>query len=219
MSKRDYNPIEFDTIKNENETIIWVGKPKLVPFMAQGIPLLIFGMGWGAFVYFFFQKTSFLGGFEGIDRLGQMSTLIKAFLILYLFPVYGSVLNMLRLILVYKNTRYAYTNQHLMFKTGFFGIDFKVVDYDKIQNIEVNVGPLEKLFHVGTMRIFSGELSRSNNQGIRPIYFIFKAIDEPYDVFKAIKQISLDIKTDWNYPNKLRPDENDGYPTKYTPKE
>ena len=28
----------------------------------------------------------------------------------------------------------------------------------------------------------------------------------------------VDIKTDWNYPNKLRPEENPGYDTKYEPK-
>jgi hypothetical protein len=28
----------------------------------------------------------------------------------------------------------------------------------------------------------------------------------------------VDVKTDWNYPNALRPEENPGYRTKYNPK-
>ena len=43
------------------------------------------------------------------------------------------------------------------------------------------------------------------------------AIDAPYDVDKLLKETTVDVKTDWNYPNKLRPAENPGYHTDYKP--
>lgn len=208
----DEIPQEFDAVKDNDETIYWVGQPLLIPFLATGIPFLIFGILWGAFDYFFFLQASMFGGF------GPMGGFITIFILFHMFPFYGSILNMLRLILVHKNTRYAYTSKRLMFRTGFFGIDFKAVDYDKIQNIEVNVNPLEKIFNVGSVQVFTGEFSRSNDHGTRAIYNVFRAIENPYEVFKAIKQVSLDIKTDMNYPNDLRPEDNPGYKTKYKPR-
>jgi len=124
---------------------------------------------------------------------------------------------MIRLVLVHRNTHYAITNKRLMLRSGFFGIDFKALDYDRIQNLEVNVGPLERMFNVGSIRAFTGEMMHSRN-GSRQIFSEFTAIHEPYEVFKQIKQVSVDIKTDWNYPNKLRPEDNPGYNTKYQPK-
>ncbi|MDR1494346.1 MAG: hypothetical protein LBT05_16755 [Planctomycetaceae bacterium] len=47
----------------------------------------------------------------------------------------------------------------------------------------------------------------------------FSGIENPYDVFRRIKEVSVDVKTDWNYPNANRPETNPGYQTKYTPKE
>ena len=47
-----------------------------------------------------------------------------------------------------------------MLKSGFWGIDFKAIDYDQILDLEVS-----------------------------------------YDVFKRIKEVSVNVKTDWNYPN------------------
>jgi len=147
-----------------------------------------------------------------------MGGFLSIFFLLHMAPLWLSIINMLRLILVYRNTRYAYTNKRMMFRTGFFGIDFKSVDYDKMQNLEVNVGPLEKLFNVGSIRTFTGEFASAGEHGTRPVYNVFKAIEDPYAVYKAIKQVSVDIKTDWNYPNNLRPEENSGYNTTYKPK-
>lgn len=205
-------PPEFDSIRDEDETILWSGQPKLVPFLMLGVPFLIIGLIWGAFDYFFFLRNTMFGGF------GMMSGFFNVFILIHMFPLYAGILNMLRLILVHKNTRYAATNKRLMFRTGFFGIDIKAVDYDKVQNIEVNVNPLEKLFNVGTIKVFTGEFVQNGNHGSRSVSTDFVAIEDPYGTFKTIKKLIVDIKTDWNYPNQLRPEDNPGYTTKYTPK-
>lgn len=121
---------------------------------------------------------------------------------------------MLRLILVHKNTFYAITNKRVMMRSGFWGIDFNAIDYDKISDIQVTVNPLENMLGVGTIRISAGKVSSKGS----PLTDDFIAVSNPYEVFKKIKTVMVDVKTDWSYPNKLRPDENPGYNTKYEPK-
>jgi hypothetical protein len=198
---------EFEALKDYDETILWTGKPSYIPFLAQGIPFLLIGLVWGAFDSIFVMGI-LSGGFGG------MSAFLIPFMVLHLFPFWGSILNMFRLALVYKNVSYAITTKRVMLRSGFFGIDFKAVDFDMVQNMEVNVGPLEKLFNVGSIRIFSGEAMSTKN-GMRSMYDTFKAIENPYGVFKQLKQVSMDIRSDLNYPNQYRPEENQGYRTKY----
>lgn len=209
-------PPEFEAIKDNDEEILWIGKPEFVPFLATGIPFLIIGLIWGAIDLFAFILPMLAGSMStrGMTSGGEMSFIVP-FFALHLFPFYGSILNMLRLYLVHGNTCYAFSNKRLMMRSGFFGTDFKTIDYDKIVDLEVNVNPLEKMYNVGSIRAFSGSVT---SKGAR-IFDHFTAIAQPYEVFKRIKEVSVDIKTDWNYPNALRPEQNPGYNTKYTSKE
>ena len=43
----------------------------------------------------------------------------------------------------------------------------------------------------------------------------FISIKDPYDVYKLLKKVSLDVATDQAYPNAYRPKENEGYNTKF----
>jgi membrane protein YdbS with pleckstrin-like domain len=207
MNIFDKIPPEFEAVKDFDEAILWIGQPVFIPFLAQGLPFLIIGLAWGAFDWMFISVI-LSGG------VGGMAPFMMIFMLFHLFPFWGSILNMLRLMLVFRNTHYAITTKRVMMRSGFFGIDVKIVDFDKIQNLEVNVGPLEKLYNVGSIRIFSGEVSHTKN-GLRSLSDTFKAIQEPYAVFKQLKQVSMDIRSDLNYPNQLRPDENPGYNTTY----
>jgi membrane protein YdbS with pleckstrin-like domain len=195
-------PPQFEAIKDKDEEVLWTGAPEFVPFILTGIPFLIFGLIWGAIDYFAFIRNI------PVKEMGMVPLLFFA---LHLAPFYGSILNMLRLYLVHGNTCYAVTNKRLIMRSGFFGIDFKIIDYDKISDIEVTVNPVENLFGVGTIQAFSG---RTTSKGHR-LYDKFMAIKEPYAVFKKIKEISVDVKTDWKFPNQMRPDNNPGYGTKY----
>ena len=120
-------------------------------------------------------------------------------------------------VLSFPNTVYAYSNKRVMMRTGFIGTDFKVIDYDKISDIEVTVNLLERMYNVGTVRFFSGR-TKSDEDSTSKLYDTWTAISDPYGVFKLVKQTSVDIKTDYNYPNALRPDTNPGYKTKYEKK-
>jgi len=103
-----------------------------------------------------------------------------------------------------------------MFRTGFIGTDFKTIDYDKISDIEVTVNLIERMYSVGTIRFFSGR-TQINDGNTTNLYDSWNAIENPYEVFKMVKKTSVDIKTDFSYPNALRPESNPGYNTKYQP--
>jgi len=192
-------PAAFEAVRDGDEEILWVGTPNFTAFIVRGIPFLIVGLLWGAIDYFGFIRH--------MDE--SMAGFAIPFFILHLFPFWLSILNMIRLFLVHGNTYYAFTNKRLMMRSGFWGTDFKAVDYDTISDIEVNVNPIENMLGVGTVHAYTGR------DGNNRIYDSFIGIREPYEVFKQIKEITVDVKTDWNYPNAIRPEENPGYRTRY----
>lgn len=197
------NKEHFEKILDDNENIYWIGKPLKTPFIITGLPFLFFGIIWFCIDYF--------GFIQHMDS--NMSGFTIPFFILHLMPFWLSVLNIIRLLLVHSNTYYCYTDKRVIMRSGFWGTDFKLIDYDKISDIEVNVNPIENIYTVGTIKFYSGRSNSNGNQ----ITDNFIAIANPYEVLKKIKQISLDVKTDFNYPNDLRPESNRGYNTKYKP--
>jgi uncharacterized membrane protein YdbT with pleckstrin-like domain len=116
------------------------------------------------------------------------------------------------LFLSHKNVAYAFTDKRVMIRSGLFGIDYQIIDYDKIRDIQVNINPVEKICGVGSILFNMGNVTANN----APLTKRFCGIENPYDVFRRIKEVSLDAKTDWNYPNANRPESNPGYRTKYT---
>jgi len=201
----DYSTEMFEQVRDKNETIYWVGKPNPFCFMIGGIPFLIIGMVWGCIDFALFMST--------LHNQDGSQFFIIPFLMLHSFPCWGSWLYMVWLWLAHNRTFYAYSNRRLMLQTGAIGTDIKTFDYSKVTNLEVTVGPIEKMFSVGSIRFNTGVMT---NRG-QAVVTYFKAIQDPYDVFKKIKGISVDIRTDENYPNALRPDTNPGYKTKYKP--
>lgn len=193
----------FAEIRDKDEKILWLGTPAFVPFILSGMPLFLFGLAWGAFDYFIYIRAK------------DLPESAIPFFLIHLMPLWIGIFNLFRLLLVHGNTCYAYSDRRIMIRSGFWGTDFKVIDYDKISDLEVTVNPVENLLGLGTIRFFSGRL---NSKG-RRIYDRFIGIPNPYGVFKHIKETAVDIKTDWNYPNALRPRENPGYKTVYRPRD
>lgn len=189
-------PPAFEAVRDRDEEIFWAGKPEFIPFILRGVPFLLAG-----FLAEWIYRGKTVQGLPFSLSPGTLFLLAAILYMLYLFLVYG-------------NTHYGFSNKRLMMRSGFFGTDFKTIDYDKISDIEANVNPIENLFGVGTIQAFSG---RTTEKGAK-IYDRFISITNPYEVFKRIKEVSVDVKTDWNYPNALRPEENLGYRTKYNPK-
>ncbi len=200
---------EFRDILDNNERIIWSDKPKLLIHLASGFPLLIIGILWGIMDIFFIK------GFMGFG--GGFYNFFSVFMLIHMMPLWIGLGNMIRLIFVYRNTYFCYTDKRVIIKTGFMGVDYKIKDFYNIGNIEVNVGPLENILGVGTIRI-DEEIVRTNNNSSRRVGNRLYGIQRPYEVFKDLKGVVMDIKTDINYPNEYRPDVNRGYNTRYDKK-
>jgi len=196
---------EFNKILEQDEKILWEGRPQFLPFFASSFITSIFGLPFliiGAIV---------------------LITAIKAgnFLI-FIFPhfwiglvmVFGSPLYQ---ILVYKYMYYAITNKGVLIQKGLIGRDFEMVDFDKITNADVRVDVIDKLLGKNSGSIVistAGTFTYSRSGPVQKPY-TFSHITSPYEVFKFFKKISYDMKADIEYPNLYRPETNPGYKTKY----
>ena len=197
---------DFESIRNVDEKILWVGRPKSVPYIfsgvMSGILIVLFGAIW------------ILTSYNINSDNAEGGTSQNYFWLFGLIPLVQGVYSFLNKILSYPNTAYAYSDKRVMMRTGFIGADFKVVDYDKISDIEVTVNAIERMYNVGTIKFFSGR-TQTDDGNTTKLYDTWIAIENPYEVFKIVKQVAMDIKTDYNYPNSLRPDVNPGYTTNY----
>jgi uncharacterized membrane protein YdbT with pleckstrin-like domain len=200
----DFLDDKFRDILDRNETIIWSGTPNFWIWISSSVLALIIGMLWGIFDIVF--SVSWLSHASPV-----MCYIFIPFILVHSVPCWGSVLYVIWLFLSYKNVVYACTDKRIIIRSGLLGIDYRIIDHDKINNIQVNVNPIEKLFGVGTITFYGGVMS----ENALPILKRFRGIEEPYEVFRRIKEVSHDAKTDWNYPNAIRPETNPGYQTKY----
>ena len=85
--------------------------------------------------------------------------------------------------------------------------------YKDIKDVSLKVGIVDNLLNVGDIYIH-GTGAIVNNRAVKGNTIMYD-IKNPYETFKTIQKIVLDIQTDMNYPNDLRPKENHGYNTEY----
>jgi membrane protein YdbS with pleckstrin-like domain len=197
---------EFDSVKDDDEEILWIDKPIFIPYILTGIGTGLFTIAFGI--------VWLLISIGSKSDNGTSGTPFSWFWLFGLIPLFQGVYVFLNRLLSFSNTAYAYSNKRIMVRTGFIGTDFKTIDYDKISDIEVTVNVIERFYNVGTIRFFSGR-TKTDEGNTTKLYDHWTAIPNPYEVFKMVKQTSVDIKTDFNYPNALRPEINPGYRTKY----
>lgn len=194
---------EFINILDDDEEVLWSDKPNKLIHLSTGFPMLIIGIIWGIL------DSVFIIASWGFGMFG----VISLFMLLHLMPLWIGIGGMIRLLLSYKNTFFCYSNKRIIIKKGFWGVDYNILDYDMITTVEVNVSPMEKSLGVGTIRI-NEEYIRSGKNTTRYGKRLY-GISNPYQVFKELKQITMDVKTDINFPNEYRPEINPGYNTKY----
>ncbi len=211
---------ELEKILNINEKILWKGKPIFWPFILGNIAISVFGIIWLG-MFFPFIIVAMMAGAEASPIIG-----INPGVAIFLMPhfwvgilmTFGPIIYNL---LVYKHVLYAITDRRVLLQTGVIGRDFQMIDFDKITNAEVNVGILDTILmggKTGTIKISSAGTFVTTKNGIASKPYALANIESPYEIFKMLKGVSMDVKTDIEYPNKLRPSENPGYTTEYTPK-
>lgn len=198
---------ELDKVLNQNEKVLWEGGPKFWPFFfGRSLFLTIAGIFWVIILLVFFVNSwSDAGEFRYLIFVTPHFWI--GLLLLFGPTIYAA--------LVFKHTYYAITDKRVIIQKGLIGRDFENIDLDQVTSAEVDVGVFDKLFGNTTGSILLGtavssmEAARNTMQNSK----VMNNVTNPYEVFKFFKKVSHDVRTDVQYPNKLRPEENPGYPT------
>ena len=195
---------EMKKIISDNEKIIWEGRPQLVPYLtSKFVFLLVF--------FVFFSSVTYNPDTQNYESAGPFAIWLGIFLFVVLF-IYNFIF--------YKKIYYAITDKRVVMQKGIIGTDFESVDFDKINSINISVGILDKVVgkNSGTILLDSGKvISTEDSNGFsstRTDYHRLEYIDDAYSVFEKLKKVSTDVKSDINFPNALRPENNPGYKTK-----
>ena len=199
-SGRDLKNIE-DVIGSD-EQILWSGKPKKRAFLINAFTkMLPIALIW----------LLFDGAFIGlmIGTMDEIPAPVKIFMVLFflfhLMPVWIWLSNVLTANRQHENLEYAFTQKRIIIKSGIIGIDFKNIYYSEIDSVNLRVGLVDRIEKVGDIYIKS--IGGAN---------VLYDLENPYSLTEKLQKIVVDIKTDIQFPNNLRPAENDGYNTKYT---
>lgn len=194
-----------------NEYPVWEGKPEKLTYIIGHPGLYFFALLWGAFDFtfirmFFFSDTTFGFGF-----------FLVPFFALHLMPVWIAVGGPIYRAINWNYIEYVLTEKRVYIQSGVIGRDINVVEFTDIREPEVNVGLIEKLRGCGTIRLTPQVYTHHNGNRRSISKGALLHVEDPYTVYKRIKQMSVDIKSDIYYPNALRPEDNPGYNTRYKP--
>lgn len=195
--------IKLNKIIVEGEQIIWKGKPKKSAFIFNKVltmlPIALIWISFDSFVISILLSTS------GIK---EMLWFIIPFFVLHLMPVWVWLSNVLTSSKKWKNTEYAVTDKRIIIMSGFIGMNYQSIYYKDIKNVNLRISIFDKLLKVGDIYF--------DTKGTTPVAFL--DIAYAYDIYPKLQKVVLDIQTDIEFPNNLRPKENDGYNTKYNGK-
>ncbi len=185
------------------EAILWRGKPKRSAFIAgKSLPMLPIAIIW-LIIDLGFIANAFGGG-------GMMFFMIP-FFALHLMPVWiwlGSTLTAGKR---WKNTMYYVTNRRIIIQGGFLAVNEKSLFFKEIRSVQSKVGLFDKLSGTGSI-LFNAEMISGNNKATPPS---FQYLENAGAVYQRVQRTVLDMQTDMEYPNALRPEENPGYKTDY----
>lgn len=198
-------PTNLDNIIVNDEEIIWRGKPKKSAFIINKIlTMLPVALIWLLFDSFFIIVAFKASNFK------EIFLFLIPFFLFHLMPVWIWLSNILTANKRWKNTEYAVTDKRVIIMSGFIGMDYQSIYYKDIQNVDLKISVIDKILKVG-------DIYFDTNKKLTKIS-AFLDVENVYEIYPKIQKIVLDIQTDIEYPNNLRPKENDGYNTKYTGK-
>ena len=102
-------------------------------------------------------------------------------------------------------TQYAVTDRRIIIQTGLWGMNYESIFYKDISNVQLRVGLIDRLLKVGDIYF---QIAKGGTQS-------FLDVENVYELYPKLQKTVMDIQTDIEYPNDLRPLENRGYRTKY----
>jgi len=193
----------------EGETLIWSSKPKKSAFIVNKlVTMMPFALLW------LLIDSSILIPMIQSGEMKEMLFFIIPFFAIHLFPVWIWIGNIITANKRWKNTIYYVTDKRVIIQNGFVGIDYQSIYYKDIKNVNLKIGLIDKLLGVGDIYFQLDTYINRNNTTVEMRNALLD-IENPYEIYPKIQKIVLDIQTDIEYPNALRPDQNPGYNTKY----
>lgn len=197
---------------DSGENIIWEGKPDKITYVIGHPIVYIVAFLWFAFDMFFVFAVSSTGA------PSEFAWFLVPFLLFHLMPVWIAIGGVFYRLINWKYKNYVITHKRIYMESGVIGRDVKTITYSDIHEPEVRVGLVERLRDCGSINLTPSSATRNSGNQTTYSRTMLQHISDPYTVYKLIKQMSLDISSDIEYPNALRPEENPGYNTEYRPK-
>lgn len=197
----------------EGETLIWKAKPKKSVFIInKALFMAPFAILWLAI-----DSTFIIGIFKS-GAMGSMLFFIIPFFLLHLMPVWIWLGNIITANRKWKNTTYYVTDKRIIIENGFVSGNFQTIFYKDLTNVSLRIGVIDKLLGVGDIYLetLGGNYT---SDGKNLVAQAFLDIENPQEIYPKLQKIVMDIQTDIEYPNALRPPENPGYNTNYNPKQ
>ena len=219
----NYAKSELELMVGSNEKILWKGKPNKRCFILEGIcnPMLPFALAWFLFDSLFI--ATFIGGAATSGAPAVFSIFPLIFFLFHLMPVsiyLGGVIFVFRR---YQHTEYIVTDKGVYISGGLFSYTCNMKPFTELARVNIHRGIIDQIIGVGDVVLTSNNIADYYNSDVRvngrPVGTGFgitiSDIKDYRKVFELIKKLQEDIYTDTMYPNALRPEENQGYRTKY----
>ena len=219
----NYAKSELELMVGSNEKILWKGKPNKRCFILEGIfnPMLPFALAWFLFDSLFI--ATFIGGAATSGAPAVFSIFPLIFFLIHLMPVWiylGGVIFVFRR---YQHTEYIVTDKGVYISGGLFSYTCNMKPFTELARVNIHRGIIDQIIGVGDVVLTSNNIADYCNSGVRVnggpvgtgLGITISDIKDYRKVFELIKKLQEDIYTDTMYPNALRPEENQGYRTKY----
>lgn len=192
-------------MNNTNENVIWQGKPNKKAFILDKI----FGKGlafpfviiWILFDGGFIAALIATGAFKEFPS--PIKVCIVLFFVLHLMPVWIFISKLFVIKPEWNNEEYEVTDRKILIKSGAINLTTKAIMYSEITDVTLHKGIFDRLMN-------TGDIYLNTSSGNYTLY----DLDDSDRVYDQIQNTVIDISTDIEYPNALRPNENPGYNTK-----
>ena len=177
----------LDKVLRENEKVLWSSKPARIPFVVpHSLMVIAFGLFF-MFVSVFILTMMMSQGAPFPFNLFPLLFFFVGFLVAFGEPIY--------MLMAYRNTEYMITDQRVIIQTGAIGLDTRFVDLDKIQEVRVDVGVIDKIFGTGSVRIptagYAGYVYAGRRGYGGPRDFLgnsLAALKKPYEVQNILQE-------------------------------
>lgn len=194
----------IDGMLGAEEHILWRGNPLFIGYVLALGPGFFVGIVWGII------DVSSMAAVFGRAERGELPLIFFiSFFMLHMIPFWLAIGAPIYRALNWKYVDYVVTDKRIYIQSGLVGRDVKSVEFTDVTRLSVNVGLVGRQFDCGTIPLSSRH--KSNGNTVSDTAFI--AVENPYEVYKLIKDLALDVKSDIYYPNAMRPENNPGYNT------